>query len=179
MDSNKEQLLEKYWAAETSLEEEAQLREWVKKENEDQVTEDLRALFDHFEREKKVVLGDDFDRQLLDEIGKSQETKVVKFSDYFRRYSGIAAAMLVLMVSSYVFMRQQSAYEQVDTFDSPEVAYAALKEQLLMVSVYMNKGNSGINELSNLGKADNGLQGLSKMGKASLSFKPLSKMSFR
>ena len=179
MDSNIEQLLEKYWAAETSLEEEAELRKLVRQADVEGAMEGLKMLFGHFESEQEVTLGDDFDKAVLARLSEKPEAKVVTLSSYFRRYASIAAAILVLVVSSYIFMQQQSTYEQADTFDSPEAAYVAFKKQLLMVSVYMNKGNNSISELSNLGKVDNGLQGLSKMGKASIGMGPLSKMSFR
>ena len=63
-----EQLLERYWQCETSLEEEAQLRAFF---SEDNVPEHLlryKNLFVYQQLQQKVHLGEDFDARVLAEI---------------------------------------------------------------------------------------------------------------
>ncbi len=178
MDSKIEKLLDKYWAAEASLEEEKELRSLLA-DNEAGEYEELTGMFDHFDAEKEVSLGADFDTELMAMIEAEPEVKVISFSEYFKRYASMAAAVLVLMVSSYVFIQNQDSYVQEDTFESPEAALQEIKKQLLTVSMYMNKGNQQINELSNLGKADMGMEDLSKINEAAISLEPLNRMNIR
>ena len=168
MDSKKEQLLEKYWLAESSLEEEQELKALVAAEESNESNEELKALFDHFDSEVKMELGADFDEEVLAAITAEPETKVINMATYFKRYISVAAAAVVVLVSSYLFMQNQNSYTQEDTFDSPEAAYAELKKQLSAFAMYMDKGNAKISEMSNLGsKADETFQNLGKLNKAS------------
>ena len=176
MDSNIEKLLDKYWAAETSLEEEGELKSLLAESKGAEEHEELVGLFDHFESEKEVALGDDFDQELMCLIEAEPEVKVISFADYFKRYASIAAAVLVLLVSSYVFIQNQDTYTAQDTFDSPEAALQEIKKQLLTVSLYMNKGNAQISELNNLGRANMGMEDFSQLNQAATVMQPLSGM---
>ena len=98
---------------------------------------------------------------------------------YFRRYASVAAAVLVLITSTYLFVQNQNSYQVEDTFDDPALAFEEVKKQLLTVSLYMNRGNDQIEELSNLGKADMGLQEVAKLNKVSQGLEPLSRMQIR
>ncbi|MCE7990592.1 MAG: hypothetical protein HEP71_01375 [Roseivirga sp.] len=179
MDSNIEKLLDKYWAAEASLEEEKELRTLLTDTEAGEEQEELQGLFAHFDAEKEPSLGADFDDELMAMIETEPEVKVISFSDYFKRYASMAAAVLVLFISSYVFIINQNSYVQEDTFESPEAALQEIKKQLLTVSMYMNKGNNQISELSNLGKADMGMEDLSKINEAARSLEPLNRMNIR
>jgi len=176
MDSKIEKLLDKYWAAEASLEEERELKTLLAETSQEEETEELVGLFDHFEEEKSITLGSDFDQEILAMIEAEPEAKVVSFADYFKRYASIAAAVLVLLVSSYAFIQNQNTYTQEDTYDSPEAALQEIKKQLLTVSLYMNKGNKQINELNNLGKMGTGLDNLSQLNQAGVVMQSLENM---
>ncbi|MGW8122096.1 hypothetical protein ACV07N_05500 [Roseivirga echinicomitans] len=177
MDSRIEQLLEKYWAAETSIQEEKELKELVAKADNSEEMDELKALFGHFQSEQAISLGDDFDQEILSMIEAKPETKVISMAMYFKQYASIAAAVLVLVTSSYFFMQQQKEYEQVDTFDSPELALQELKKQLLMVSNYMNIGSSSLDALGSMSKMDEGMKGLRYMGDAARGMEPIGKMN--
>lgn len=179
MDSRRAELLEKYWDAETSLEDEKQLKELIKAEQDSEELEEVKALFDHFEYESDIELDASFDESVLEMISEEKETKVISLQGYFKRYASIAAAVVVIFVSGYLVMEQQNQYTSEDTFDTPEEAYAELKKQLLMVSNYMNKGNETINELASLGKAGTGLQDFAKLSEASEGLELLSEMNVK
>ncbi|WP_323757021.1 hypothetical protein [Roseivirga sp.] len=176
MDSRIEQLLEKYWASESSIQEEKELKELVAKADNSEEMEELKAMFGHFQSEQELSLGDDFDQEILSMIEAKPEAKVISMSGYLKRYAGVAAAMLVLITSSYFFMQQQKEYEQEDTFDSPELALKELKKQLVMVSNYMNTGSSSLNDLNSMSKMDVGMEGLKYMGDAARGMEPISEM---
>ncbi|MCR5513608.1 MAG: pyruvate ferredoxin oxidoreductase [Prevotella sp.] len=71
-----EQLMERYWNAETTLEEESILRSFFRQENIPAEMEPLRALF--ADEASRQQLGDDFDARILEMIGKEEAPKVVK-----------------------------------------------------------------------------------------------------
>jgi hypothetical protein len=175
MDSRIEELLGKYWAAESSVAEEQELRKLVNTAEE--VPEELKGLFDHFEVEQSAELGEDFDQMILSMIETETETKVISLNGYFKQYASIAAAVLVLCVSSYFFIQQQKSYEQIDTFDSPELALKEFKKQMLMVSSYMNTGSNSLNELSNMSKANTAIEDISMMGEAARGMSTIKEMS--
>lgn len=179
MDSRRAELLEKYWDAETNLEDEKELKELIKAEQNSEELEEVKALFDHFESESNIELDASFDESILEMISEKKETKVINLQGYFKRYASIAAAVVVMFVSGYLVMEQQNQYTSEDTFDTPEEAYAALKEQLLMVSNYMNRGNETINELASLGKAGTELQDFARMSEASEGLELLSEMNLK
>lgn len=179
MDSKIEKLSDKYWEAEASLEEEKELKSLLANGEHSEENEELAGLFGHFDAEKEVSLGADFDNELMAMIEAEPEVKVISFSEYFKRYASMAAAVLVLFVSSYVFIQNQNSYVQEDTFESPEAALQEIKKQLLTVSMYMNKGNAQIKELSNLGKADMGMEEFSQMNQAAVSLEALNRMNIR
>ena len=69
-----EQLLEKYWNCETSVEEEQILRSFFRQKELPEHLLRYKSLFAYQEAEKEVKLGDDFDSRILAEI----ERPVVK-----------------------------------------------------------------------------------------------------
>ena len=71
-----EQLMERYWNAETTLEEESILRSFFHQENIPAEMEPLRALF--ADEATNEVLGDDFDARMLEMIREEETPKAVK-----------------------------------------------------------------------------------------------------
>jgi hypothetical protein len=63
-----EQLLEKYWNCETSVEEEQILRSFFRQKELPEHLLRYKSLFAYQEAEKDIKLGDDFDSRILAEI---------------------------------------------------------------------------------------------------------------
>ena len=80
MDSkNMEDLLKKYWACETTLEEEKQLREYFGGNNIPDQWKDTAALFRYFEETKKKSLNDlAFESQVIHKIHAPKKSRVGK-----------------------------------------------------------------------------------------------------
>lgn len=71
-----EQLLERYWQCETTLEEEKILRAFFSQKNVPEGLLPYKALFSYEQHERKAdVLGDDFDDRLLAIIEKQEPVK--------------------------------------------------------------------------------------------------------
>ena len=71
-----EQLMERYWNAETTLEEESILRSFFHQENIPAEMEPLRALF--ADEATNEVLGDDFDARMLEMIREEREITLTR-----------------------------------------------------------------------------------------------------
>ncbi len=179
MDSRRAELLEKYWEAETNLEDEKELKRLISEAQESEELEEVKALFNHFDSEASVGLDESFDASILEMISEEKEAKVISISGYFKQYASIAAAVIVMAVSGYMFVENQNQYSAEDTFETPEEAYAELKRQLLVVSNYMNKGNETMSELANLGKVGTELQDFAKISQASEGLELLSEMNLK
>jgi hypothetical protein len=138
MDSNKiDELLNKYWNCETSLEEEQQLREYFRGEQIPEQLKETANLFRYFDAHKKKTLNDGaFDAALMKKINTPPPSKgkVVKI---FYNTLRIAAGVSVLLVATYLVrneIRETTPQEMVDTYDDPKLALEETKKALMMIS---------------------------------------------
>lgn len=177
MESRHNELLERFWEGKTTLSEEQELRQFVHQSSHQDP--ELKGLFNYFDKEKEQSLGDDFDAEILAQITSKEEsgTPVITMNQRFWQWSRVAAAIVAIVAAGFFYQQQQQQYVAENTFESPEMAYKALKEQLLMVSHYMNKGNETIEQLNHLNKAQEGLKPLRQMQKAGASMVVLSEMN--
>ena len=94
-----EQLLEKYWNCETSVEEEQILRSFFRQKELPEHLLRYKSLFAYQEVEKDIKLGDDFDSRILAEIERPvvkarRLTLHTRFMPLFK-----AAAVMALLFS--------------------------------------------------------------------------------
>lgn len=143
MDLDKiDNLLQKYWNAETSLEEEQQLRDFFAREPVPENLKETAGLFRYFEMQKKIGIDDvAFDSKLKQKIKPAG--KVINFS--FVQVARIAAGVLVVVAATF-FIRQEikKAYPdeplaEQDTYSDPKVAFEETKKALMMISKSFNK----------------------------------------
>lgn len=73
-----EQLLNKYWKGETSLEEEQILHSFFQQDDIPQHLAVYKPIFMSFEAGRQTRLGEDFDRKILARIGKGKAVKAVR-----------------------------------------------------------------------------------------------------
>jgi hypothetical protein len=160
MDSKQlEQLLEKYWNCETSLEEEKQLRDYFQGE----VPENLRetaGLFRYFEEQQlKSVGGSDFDETVIKKIKQHKpEGRSVKM---IFNYARIAAGLIVVVTATYfVRLEVRKAYppEIVDTYSDPKLALEETKKALMMISKGFNKAQKEAGKIKVFNEAEEKLQ---------------------
>lgn len=128
-----EQLLERYWNCETSVEEEQILRSFFRQEEIPSHLFRYKSLFVYQEAEKKVTLGEDFDERILAEI----ERPVVKarrltLQSRFMPLFKAAAVMALLFTIGGVVKHSMGGgkagvvyvYDQFENkSDDPQVAY--------------------------------------------------------
>jgi hypothetical protein len=131
-----EQLLDKYWKCETSLEEEQQLRTYFTGENLPPKWKETAELFRYFEHQKKDALTDHpFDGQVMKKIRAAEPRgKVIKLIYNVAR---IAAGLLVVAVATFLVrqeIRKSYPPEVVDTYSDPKLAFEETKKALMMIS---------------------------------------------
>jgi len=141
-------LLEKYWRAETTLEEERQLADYFKTAGSDADLEPYNALFAYFEEESRITPSPDLEARILRSI-----TPVRHFG-----WSMMAAAAAILVVVGSLFLlnggrgagpeesRAVTADVVRDTYDNPEQALSAVRHALLIASNHLNEGKQIINK---------------------------------
>ena len=129
-------LIEKYWQGESSREEEQQLREWLKTAPDSPENRRLSRLMNWYETEADI--------RMAKSIEIPTQTPVVARKINIRRWAvGIAAAVALLLatVSLAIKLNEEDNIKSmayVDTYETPEEAYAATQEALLLLSTKMN-----------------------------------------
>lgn len=145
-----EQLLERYWACETTAEEEAILKAFFSQE---EVPEALRAYQPLFacqaEESKSQPLGDDFDARILalTEEAQPQKAKVVtmwkRLTPLFK--AAAIVAVVVTIGNAAQFSTKEKSDEGInyssykDTYEDPSMAYDQVEDALKLVSEGMMK----------------------------------------
>ena len=118
-----EQLLERYWEAETSLQEETILRTFFSQQD---IPENLRKyqhLFD-CEQQKEELLGEDFDARILEMIGEAPAAKTVTLKSRLMPLFKAAAIVAIILTLG------NAAQAPWDIWDDPRDAYVKAHEQI-------------------------------------------------
>ncbi|MBI1226796.1 MAG: hypothetical protein GC192_16290 [Bacteroidetes bacterium] len=156
-------LIEKYFEGETTLEEEARIREYFN--SGEPVAEDLREfqpLFQYFSQERVQTLSDDFDEALFQKIGAG-EAKIVRMRTWPKQLLRIAAVGAVLVLAMVFLVKPPASTAQVASIDwtkyeikDEKVAYEETVKALKLLSSKLNKGTK---------KAGEEMKELEKVGK--------------
>lgn len=137
MDSNRiNELLDRYWNCETTLEEEQQLREYFRENDIREEWKETAVLFRYFEENKKKSLNDvSFDGGVMEKVRVPRgQGKMVRLLYNSMR---IAAGLAVVIVATWFVrteVRKSTPQEIVDTYDDPKLAFEETKKALMMIS---------------------------------------------
>jgi hypothetical protein len=152
---NIEQLLEKYWQCQTTLEEESLLRDFFT--NSEVIPAHLlpyKSLFVYQAEQKEQTLGDDFDARVLAQIDEKPAVKVKakrltmmsRFRPLFRAAAVIAVFLMLGNVAQRTFLQNDAldynynTYK--DTYDDPNMAYKKVSSALNILSQEINQSQS-------------------------------------
>lgn len=157
MDSNKlNELLNKYWACETSLEEEQQLHEYFRINTVPAHLKETAALFHYFDENKNKSVNDaSFDEKVMAKVNTSvpKKSKVVQMVYNSMR---IAAGVAVVMVATWFIrteIRKTTPQAMVDTYDDPKLAFEETKKALLMISKSFGRAETEVKKIDLFNKA--------------------------
>jgi hypothetical protein len=158
-----EQLLEKYWACETSLEEEQQLKLFFAQSEVPAHLKEAAPLFLYFQEQSRKQLTDiSFDHQVKGQMQQKPKAKSVAWI-----YNGarIAAGVAVVFVAIH-FVRQEvrKSYppEVVDTYSDPKLAFEETKKALMMISKGFGRAQKETTKLKLFNEAEEKVQGKDK-----------------
>lgn len=172
MDLNEsEQLLEKYWRCETSLEEEMQLREFFRTSPIPVSGRGAAELFRFFEAEKnKSLQTNDFERIVTKELRGRQGGKIVSMISW-GNISRIAAGIVVVVAATLLIrqeVRKSYPKELQDTYSDPQIAFEETKRALMMISNSFGKAKKEASKMKMLNEAEKKIQTKSTGDKISI-----------
>jgi hypothetical protein len=146
-----EKLLEKYYSAETSEEEEQMLRSFVLKGDLSPDSFPEKDIFMFYSEEDIPSPSPDFEDRIIAAVGREEKNrrKGLRIKVMYS-LSGIAAG--VALLAGVYFMFSDKA-EPADTFSDPELAYAETIKILSQVSEKMNSGMKGLEPIGKMNSA--------------------------
>lgn len=118
-----EQLLERYWQCETTLQEEAILRTFFSQDDVPAELEQYKALFAAQQHEE--ILGDDFDASILAMVGQEAEPKA-KVVTLTSRLMPLFRAAAVVAIILTLGNAAQAPWDR--GWDDPKDAYAKFQQ---------------------------------------------------
>jgi hypothetical protein len=138
MDSEKvNELLQKYWNCETTLEEERQLQTYFQGAVPDSLKE-TASLFRYFNAQRNQKISDAaFERSVINKI----HPRKGKMPPLFYNSMRIAAGIVVLIMAVWFVrmeVRKSDPVEVADTYDDPKIAFEETKKALMMISRSFN-----------------------------------------
>ena len=154
MDSKINELLNKYWNCETSLEEEQQLRDYFKGSEFPEGLKETAELFRYFEEQKNKSLTDvSFDAEVLKRINAPKRGKLVNL---FYNTMRIAAGVAVLAAAFWFVkteIRNSTPQATADTYDDPKLAFEETKKALMMISKSFGRAEAETKKINILNEA--------------------------
>ena len=146
-------LLQRYFEAETTLEEENELITYF---TSGEVDEELKMYVPMFSgiRDISVEENANLNDELMDYILESEHKEKVKYRWMWKMVTGIAASVIVVMLSVNYY---NSRTQWKDTFTDPQKAYAEASKTLDFVA---GKYNKGLAQLKPMGKIENAIDPL-------------------
>jgi hypothetical protein len=158
---NIEALLEKYWNAETSLEEEQQLHEFFRSAEVPAHLKEAAELFRYFSEEKNKSMTDpSFDKTVTKQLQQRHGGKVIDMKNWFQM-ARIAAGIAVIVAAVYLIgqeVRKSSPNEISDTESDPQLAFEETKKALLMISKGFHKAEKEASQINLINEAEQKIQ---------------------
>jgi len=155
-------LLQKYFEAESTLDEENELITYFASGEVDETLKMYIPMFSgirNISAEEKADLSD----ELMDYILESEHKEKVKYRWMWQMVTGIAASVIVVMLSVNYY---NSRMQWKDTFTDPQEAYAEASKTLNFVA---GKYNQGLAQLRPIGKIESAVNplnsGMKKLNK--------------
>ncbi len=146
-------LLEKYWQGETTVAEEAQLRQFFSEEDPPARLRPVAALFQYYETPPQ--LDEAFDERVLSQLHKQNRASM------WPNMLKVAAVVVLFLLGGFWWSQTYddspdpvvAVAAPSDTYEDPEQAYREAKQALLLVSTLMNEGTQHLTKLEEFDEA--------------------------
>ena len=160
MDSKQlDELLQKYWNCETSLEEEQNLREYFRSKEIPEQLKDTASLFNYFEAQKQKAVDTHFEGSVITQL--RQPEKRGKMVQLLNNSMRIAAGVAVLLVAVYFVreeIRKNDTVAMEDTYDDPKQALEETKKALMMISKGFGRAEQQAKKINLINEAKDKIQ---------------------
>ena len=143
-----EQLLERYWACETSLQEEQILRTFFQQAEVPAHLMPYKAVFDLQQEQAEPTLGEDFDARMLqmvdnDECSMTKAQPLTSWRRSWRPFYQAAGLVALILTIGMAAQRSfngseeppQAQYAQIDSMENPVQEVTPLPEQQAALAV--------------------------------------------
>lgn len=132
-----DQLLERYWDCETSLQEEQILRAFFQQEEIPAYLQPYRQIFTAEEELSKAHLGQDFDDRMMDLIDENTDEPIVKARriSFARRVSPFYKAAGMIAVILVIGMAAQHSFQSAGQDDSLQFVQQTEEDSCLEFSL--------------------------------------------
>ena len=120
------QLLERYWQCETTLQEEAILRAFFSQDDVPAELQQYKALFT-IQQDNEQALGDDFDARILAMVGQQEPKQKARVVSFTHRLMPLFRAAAVVAIILTIGNAAQAPWDR--GWDDPKDAYARFQEQ--------------------------------------------------
>lgn len=136
-------LLEKYYNAECSEEEEMILKKFFAEENISEELNEEKEIFNYYSVSSSVPEpSDGFEERIISAIDKADSAHTTAGTRKLWLSVASIAAGLLILTGSYFFFINRS--ESIDTYSDPDMAYAEAMKILYNVSARMNRGTRAL-----------------------------------
>ncbi|HMP98802.1 MAG TPA: hypothetical protein PKC24_03410 [Cyclobacteriaceae bacterium] len=149
-----DRLLEKYWACETSLEEEQELKAFLKQANLPERYNEAASMFQYFHAQQKIESKASIETAAISRF-KQQPKGAMR--SMFYNISRIAAGLIVIALATFLireeYLKSDKPDPVLDSFNDPMVAFEETKKALQMISDNFNKGKREAQKINMLNEA--------------------------
>lgn len=156
-------LIEKYYEAETTADEEVRLAELLKQQDSSYISPADREILSFIENERAIKMEAPLVSIPIETITQKDKLKI-KWLVY---QAAAVAASILLLIGIFSKSGTNKNYSLPNTYNDPVVAYNETTKALYTVSYKLNSSMEKLNELQKIDKAFQSLDGLQKLEKYS------------
>lgn len=141
-----EQLLERYWNCDTTLEEEQAIREMLSQKDIPTHLLIYRDLF-LWQKEQSQLTADEGFSSRIENVIKGEDKKTIKISGYFYPVLKVAVSVLIVLsagIGAYTHYQDQENLERTysETYTDPELAIQETRAVLGIISNSLTKSQA-------------------------------------
>lgn len=168
--SHIKELIEKFYAGETSLEEEAQVSAFFR---EGEIPGELlehKSMFLMMDEALGVPeVPENLDDKILSRIEKAEQEESKGKRLTFYSLSGLAAGLLIILSVYLGLLRDHSMNDQLSQYavEDPAIAYEEIKKTLEFVSAKWNEGTGELQNLNSINRSMESIQPIQKLSSGS------------
>jgi len=159
MDSKRlEELLQRYWEAETSLEEEQELRKYFCNEQVPDQWKEASTLFHYFEKQRQLTVSGNFEDSVVSKIKAPRGRMMTLVQISLRIAAGVAVVLAAIFFVRQEIRKDSTEMVFEDTYDDPQKALEETKKALLMISKGFGRAEMQAKKINMLNEAQDKLK---------------------